>query len=323
MLKGTLQDFTLPEILRLISSAQRTGRLTVTRNGCEVDVFFHEGAVCRAQHSRDRPRVGAGGDVSSDLEGAAELTAIEDCVCELMGWESGEFSWEGRREAEPDAVFRVTIEGLIAEGARRLAELELLKQKIPSPGSVLAMAPAPPQGADEVKLNDSEWRILALVDGDRSVGEIGALANLDDLSSARVLSRLVSAGLVEVVTPHEPSPAVSDDTAPPEPRELYDIEAVALLEEIQLQGEEAPPADHGVPAPRIEAVTEYVAGLEAELAIDASPIVETVAVNGSEDEVERDSERVNAAAQAETFLAQIGHEEAQRSLDPSEDLTSL
>jgi hypothetical protein len=60
------------------------------------------------------------------------------------------------------------------------------------------MVATPPEGAVEINITPEEWRILVLVNGVRTVREIGEMVGLDDFSAMRTLYGLVSAGLAEV-----------------------------------------------------------------------------------------------------------------------------
>ena len=54
MLKGTLDDFTLPDIFRLLSQSRKTGRLDVERSAGNGNIFFKEGNVYFAESTLSR-----------------------------------------------------------------------------------------------------------------------------------------------------------------------------------------------------------------------------------------------------------------------------
>jgi Domain of unknown function (DUF4388) len=252
MLKGTLDDFTLPDIFRLLSMAKRTGTLAVTRSAGSGRVFFRSGDVYFAESSLTREPLGqklvraraitegqlmkaldehaSGGGRVGEILVASELVTleqlesavrdqIEGSVFDLLRWELGEFEWAPGVEAEVEVPIAVSVENLIMEASRRLDELEVIKRKIPTVDAVLRMAPKPPEGAVEINITPEEWRILVLVDGTRSVAAIAEAVALDEFGAMRVLYGLVSAGLIELSG--ETAPAA----APAEPE--VDVAATA------------------------------------------------------------------------------------------------
>src|SRR5919106_6676751 len=58
MLKGTLDDFTLADIFRLLSLSKRTGQLDVERKAGSGRVFFRDGEVYYAESSLSREPLG-------------------------------------------------------------------------------------------------------------------------------------------------------------------------------------------------------------------------------------------------------------------------
>jgi hypothetical protein len=248
MLKGSLDDFTLPDIFRLMSFAKKTGRLDVVRSAGEGKVLFREGEVYFAESSISKEPIGQklikaravtegqlmkaldehkasgerlgtvllqSGVVSQEQLENAIRQQIEDAIFDLLRWELGEFDWEPGAELDVEIPIAVSVENLIMEASRRLDEFEVIKRKIPSEETILGMAATPPEGAVEINITPEEWRILVLVDGSRSVAEIGRTVGLDSFAAMRVLYGLVSAGLIEVVDGSVPQ-AFEEDEAEPE-----------------------------------------------------------------------------------------------------------
>ena len=230
MLKGTLDDFTLPDIIRLLSNSKKTGSLEVERSAGQGTVYFREGDVYFAESSISKELLGqklvksgvitsnqlmkaldeqaksggrlgevllASGLVFEDQLENAVRAQIEDAVFDLLRWELGEFSWTAGEAVEPEVALSVSVENLIMEASRRLDELDVIKRKIPSEQTVLNMAATPPEGAVEINITPDEWRVMVLVNGNRSVLEIAETVGLDVFQAMRTLYGLVSAGLIE------------------------------------------------------------------------------------------------------------------------------
>lgn len=234
MLKGTLDDFSLPDVFRLMYLARKTGKLEVERSAGNGKVFIRDGDVYYAESSLAREPLGqklirsgaltdgalmkaldenaatgqrvgeiliAQGSVSVEQLQRAVQQQIEDSVFDLMRWEAGSFEWQPGVVADVEVPIAISVENLIMEASRRLDELEVIRRKIPSENAVLAMAAKPPEGAVEINIQPEEWRMLVLVNGSRTVSEIGEMTGTDDFSAMRSLYGLVSAGLVDVIDP--------------------------------------------------------------------------------------------------------------------------
>lgn len=302
MLRGTLDDFTLPDIFRLLSLAKKTGRLDITRSAGQGKVFFRDGDVYYAESSLSKEPLGqklrrAGvvtegqlrkaldqnassgervgtilvnsGVVTPEQIQAAVARQIEDAAFDLLRWELGEFSWEPEMTLDVEVPIYVSVENLIMEASRRLDELEIIKRKIPSAESVLMMAQKPPEGAVEINITPEEWQILVLVNGERSVADIAALTGRDEFEAMRMLYGLVSAGLIELSGQHEIARAAA-------PARLAEEAAPEVEAEAEPEPEPEPePEAEPEPEPEVEPAfatepelpVEVEAGTEDELAV--------------------------------------------------------
>ena len=308
MLKGTLDDFTLPDIIRLLSHSKKNGSLEVERSAGRGTIYFREGDVYFAESSLSKELLGqklvktgvitsnqlmkalddqaSGGGRLGDVLKAAGLvfdeqlesavrSQIEDAVFDLLRWELGEFTWTAGASADPEVSLSVSVENLIMEASRRLDELAVIKRKIPSENTVLNMAPAPPEGAVEINITPDEWRVMVLVNGNRSVVEIAETVGLDVFQAMRTLYGLVSAGLIEApggVDTYEDEadlPVLEVDEPEVTTQEVEVEEPVA-----EIQVEEQEPEAEAEPEPEvdeIEAVAhdEAIAEVAAEIAEEA------------------------------------------------------
>jgi hypothetical protein len=279
LLTGTLDDFSLPEVLRLLSSGGRSGRIDVMRSAGTGSVFFKDGQVCYAESS-DTPKLG--GEAGSDLEAAVQ-SQIEAAVFDLLRWEEGSFKWESGSTFEPEVDLTLSIEDLMEEASRRLEELEEITTKIPSEAAVLAMAPSPPEGAAEINITPEEWRVLALVDGRRPVTEIARLAGLDTFSVMRLLYGLCDHGLIAVAEiepePDESSISETEDPAPDSAETDEPVEALVEPEETPDPEATDPEAEfapvHGESSTEITA--EDVEGTLPEPSVDRTAAVRELA----------------------------------------------
>ena len=126
---------------------------------------------------------------------------IQDAVFDLMRWHDGSFHFTTDGPAatiDEDIQLAVSVENLVMEGSRRLEEWDSVQRKVPSTSSVVSMAPVPDRHGVEVSLSPEEWRLLTLVDGRRTVGELVDLYGQGEFQTAKVLYGMVSTGLLEV-----------------------------------------------------------------------------------------------------------------------------
>lgn len=257
MLKGTIGNFTLPDVFRLLSFTNQTGRLEVIRSSGEGRVFFRDGDVCFAQSSFKHELLGqrliaagaltesglmkaldtnaqtgerlgtillAQGSITEEQLNAALRGQIQDAAIDLLRWDVGAFEFESDERLAEEIPVSVSVKTLIMESARRLEEFELIKKKIPSHEVVLVSAPASPEGKPDISLSLEEQRLLMLLDGRRTVVEVCSEANLDELSGHRILYGFVSSGLADVVTqrrapkaPPMAPPTIAPPTIAPPP----------------------------------------------------------------------------------------------------------
>ena len=230
MLTGSLDDFSLEDILWLVDRARNTGRLNVSRPTGAGSFYFHEGLLYWAEtellrESTERHLIRSGTVTQTQLRDAGSrtlageslgqglttfgmVTAEElngaladrmgDVAFELLRRDLGEFTWEGQTAASPDFPCSLSVDELLRRASQRLAELHSIRQAIPSEDSVLAISGGAPDDASAVTVSAEQWKMLALVNGQNSVADIGRAAELNDLSVLRLLHGMVERGLLEV-----------------------------------------------------------------------------------------------------------------------------
>jgi hypothetical protein len=180
MLTGTLEEFALADVFRLVSLAKKTGTLHVRREAGFGAVTFQRGEVVMATSSLVRELIGqklvrAGVVTEGQLRRALDAHAstgervgrilvasgavdpqtledavrgqTEDAVFDLLRWELGDFEWETRAAVDAEIPTAVSVENLIMEASRRLDELDIIRRKIPSEDAVVAKAVRTPEGA--------------------------------------------------------------------------------------------------------------------------------------------------------------------------------
>jgi tetratricopeptide (TPR) repeat protein len=242
-IEGPLRELSIQDVLQLLELANKTGVLTVRsdRLNDESIVHFRKGDIVFAVGRRSTRRLGqllirAGKLTQRELDRAleqqraspdrrlaeillemgsiseAELERqlrfqMEETIYELMAWEDGYFKFEERTEiAQQRLLARVRVESLLMEGARRIDEWTRLESKVPSPESVPLLAPASERDAAPLDLRTEEWEVVAEIDGDRDIRQLGADLGRSAFDVAKTVYGLVTMGVVQVHERHSRIP---------------------------------------------------------------------------------------------------------------------
>lgn len=232
MLEGRLDDFSLPDIFQLLALTRKTGTLRVRHGDTEGRVAFRDGKVVTAtddvRRTATATRMLAAGLIGeSELEAALEATergTVDGGVVAALvdaGAVDAETVTDFRRQQAEDAVFslmrlsdatfhvdvgeppsvpaevELNTEQLVVEGGRRLSEWAEIRRRVPGRQSVPALTTDPP-GEGPVTIGRDQWRLLALVDGRRRVGDLVDLLGVGEYAAVSELAGLVDAGIVSV-----------------------------------------------------------------------------------------------------------------------------
>lgn len=190
------------------------------------------------------------GVIGEDTLEAVIREQVQDAVFDLMRWSEGVFHFdvEGELGVEGEPVLlAVTVENLIMEGSRRLEEWASVREKVPGQGAVVAMAPLPGDSRVEVSLTPEEWRLLTLVDGRRTVGDLIDVFGQGQFTTGQLLHGMVEQGLLEIRDPERDGP----------PSVAGLLEQQRLLGELEAGSDPAGPAT-APSAPRTRPATARV-----------------------------------------------------------------
>lgn len=264
-LRGSLRDFSLPDVFQLVQLSGKTGVLRIQGADAEGSIWFRDGDVFFAQSNWRREQLGErlvsaqritpaalsraleirqaeGNDglrLGQILVGEGYITQqvletfvqeqIQDTIFDLMRWDQGEFDFEVLPEVvNEDIGLSVSVENIVMEGSRRLEEWQRIKKKVPSTDMVFKMATAPGEGTFEISLKPVEWALLLLIDGTRSVRELAKETHSTDFEVARVVYGLFSAGLLEVADDNEVEHLRADRARREDKRATLEAERAAI-----------------------------------------------------------------------------------------------
>ena len=234
-LSGSLREFHLSEIVQLLSSQRKTGRLTLTRGDDDASLYFEDGRLAGAREpglQKDDPlmkflrRVHWLSDEQlrgieslhseSDrdlidilLNGryleSEELTALYermsiDIVFHLLSWDDANYSFTAGPPPETHLPVSYSTEGILMESVRRIDESRRYLQELPEAHEIPGLKELPDPDAS---LGEDEKELFALVDGNRTIAEIVAQAPLCDFEALEGLSSLFENGWLEIVGSRE------------------------------------------------------------------------------------------------------------------------
>ena len=265
-IEGPLRELGIHDVFQLLDLSRKTGVLTVAsglrRNRGQV--YFEDGAIIYAsiqtnphplgsllvrtgllsaadvRRARDMQRAGDGrrlgeilvaiGAVSPGELERQVRSQVEEVVFEVMSWDEGHFSFvEGPLEdvAADATTVRVPTSSLLLEGARRIDEWSRIEKTIPHVGVIPVLA-VPNGDGGLVELQSTDWKVLALTDGVRSIRTIAQQLGTSEFDVAKTVFGLHAAGLVGLQL--RPSDAEEGAGEGDEVRDLLADAAKALQE---------------------------------------------------------------------------------------------
>jgi hypothetical protein len=229
-LQGSLESFKLPEILTFLSTARKTGTLVVESGMWKSSVFLDAGALVYATSSQAALRLGElllrkkkisseqfaqidalmqsdGGrfgqiavdqGVLSDEQLRDFLKIqVSEILFDAFVWREGTFSFLDEMTLPPyAATISVDLPNLIMEGARRIEEWEQCVRLLPDSSVVFRVVSTPE--SDKITLSLDEWKILFLINGQRTLEELAQEGD-DPFRVYRIVYGLLSNKLIEPV----------------------------------------------------------------------------------------------------------------------------
>jgi Flp pilus assembly protein TadD len=232
-IRGNLSEASLADVLQLLALGQKTGCLSIARDGSFGTIHFADGRIVHASIVNRRDRLGdrlvrlgavaadelarlaarlhvqddrdlakallATDHVDRDLLVQVYRTQVEEVVYHLFAWAQGTFTFEPDDEISLDTpLFSISADSLLLEGARRVDEWSLIEKKVSS-FDLIFEADATRVRAREVPLSAEQERILPLLDGTHDVHALMERSGLSEFDVGKALYGLLSAGYAQRV----------------------------------------------------------------------------------------------------------------------------
>jgi hypothetical protein len=180
-LQGTLDTFSLPDVLRLLATTSKTGRLRIEGDRGRGSVWLAEGGIADA-----------------DADRVIDGTPTDEIVFELLRFESGSFAFDGD-DAATGAAEPEDVETVLRRANSLLSEWTELEAVVPSLEHEVTLTND--LSADEVTIDADRWRSLVAVSSGRTVGELASALGLTELGVSRAVRDLVDLGVADVESP--------------------------------------------------------------------------------------------------------------------------
>jgi hypothetical protein len=282
-LTGHLDVFPLEEVLRLLARSYKSGCLRVDSPDLHGRIFLTGGSLAFATVGTDdelRRQLLAAQVVNEDTLRTAEVggrslaetagSSIRQ-LSDFFREEVVESLYRIRKPGRGQFVFNVDVnpryrsdeafdvEMCVAEADRRAVEWADIESVLPTIDLNLRVAADAPNG-EPVTLAPNTWRLIANFEGTSSVRALSDRLGLSRFRTAKDLTALMRAELVESATPAQPEPTAtpapswtdyrSDTPAPP-------VAVDQPVAEVASAGTAYQPADQGAPEPEPAMAKDY------------------------------------------------------------------
>ena len=232
-MEGSIQEFSVPEILQFLSLHEADGVLKLKSGKEEVHFGFKHGKLTDALHKGEQlfhsiseyvQRTGlippatikkyterakeAGISLLELIEKGEILSKreieriiafkIQETTCEALTWNSGRYSFEAGKKLYQHSAFSVEIEpnNLVMEGMRRIDEWPLIEQALPDEDIALRKKE---EAEIEVDLGQDEKTILDKITGDIALNELVGISGIGKFRTYNSVYKLTEIGLIEKI----------------------------------------------------------------------------------------------------------------------------
>jgi hypothetical protein len=203
MLAGRLGDFTLLDVLRLLATTGKRGTLQVRGGSRHARLLLDAGHVTEASLT-----------VADAAKEAAVTAQPVDVVFDLLLLDGGEFRFDGPAD-QPQPEAPRPPDPVVTEACARLERWPRLLARLGGEAGVPQLAT--PSRDEPITLTMAQWRLLARIDGHRTVATLLAGSAEGRWATVAMLDALLDEGVVAIATngavPRPPHPTSSAPVA--------------------------------------------------------------------------------------------------------------
>ncbi len=173
-IKGNLKDFKLEEILQMIVSGKKSGKLEINSHGRRYRVYFKNGEI---------------------LHASAPYSNGEDAIKDIFLENYGHFEFIQNIILPPKTIKKNNTE-IIFQGLSVRDECADVKDIFLGTAKLIS---SPNSTDDEVSITEEEWKILKNIAEQKDINEILEKEELSYYKACRILKNLIKKGLLKVV----------------------------------------------------------------------------------------------------------------------------
>lgn len=230
---GNLKTMELAELLQWLSQGRKSGTLHINNGKVEKRIFFQEGTIVSSAASDPKEYLGhflvshgfideltlakamemqednkmllgkilltIGAISETDLDRMLRLKA-EESIYEIFTWPEGEFRFaDGDLPDYHMWPLALSVTAVVLEGHQRVDEWRQIRARIPNSSAI-------PVAIRELRIAERDpgvEKILAFVDDDRTIQEIGLQTHSGEFHVCRVLYEQIRAGNLKIVRPRQ------------------------------------------------------------------------------------------------------------------------
>lgn len=237
-LSGNLKTVSFSDILQLLATGKKSGVLEVNTTSRQKEIAFKNGNIIYASSLNSSEDLLGNmllrrGKISkTDLDRAISLhkqtgrqlgttlvdmnlfekeeiaeclkLQIEEIVYNLFSWKEGNFLFhEGTAPKNAPFLVELNTMSVVMEGTRRIDEWLEVQKVLPPDDMLLAVSKAPKVKRDEISLTVEEFRVMAMINGERTLPELMQNSPYGEFVTCRSIYRLILNNLIEVVGKRE------------------------------------------------------------------------------------------------------------------------
>jgi hypothetical protein len=232
-MEGSIQEFSVPEILQFLSLHEADGVLKLKSGREEVDFGFKMGKITDALHKGEKlfhsiseyiQRTGLitpkafkkfnerAKELDLNLMEVVEKSEvlskkeiekiiafkIQETTCEVLTWNVGKYSFEAGKKLYQHSPFSIELEPntLVMEGIRRIDEWPLIEKALPDGNVILRKLEEP---EIDVEIGKDEKIILEKITDDITLNELVGISGIGKFRTYNSVYKLTEIGLIEKI----------------------------------------------------------------------------------------------------------------------------
>jgi DNA-binding response OmpR family regulator len=169
----SLSRIPFPEAMRMVLAHGKSGVVHLTNGERTGSVHIHEGAITHASVGEEQGT---------------------EAFYELALWRNGRFDFQDT-DAGKDRTILTSTRSLLVEASRRCDAWSSISSKVKSFDLIPKWIPL---GVESIRLTSSDWAVLRLADGRRTIREIVDHLNTDIFEAGRVVYSLLTVGVLRL-----------------------------------------------------------------------------------------------------------------------------